>query len=187
MENQMSHSTSGAIGNATGPACQTFDLQRPTDRVLDCALSKMPRGGQPPTACSVRSRESSRARPFILIPSVSWSQDGCSSSRHHKPAESQQVQSREHTSFLVAFLPLTWLRNPSLLPLAHSPLPLISQNNAYSWTHHWQWAMELPWMAHPLAIHPLEYQFSPMTKHQLAQMMKLFYFYFTILPKLTKY
>lgn len=46
--------------------------------------------------CFGSTMESSRARPFISRPTVPWSQDGCSSSRHHNPTESQQVQTRTH-------------------------------------------------------------------------------------------
>lgn len=150
---------------SAGCAWQTCDPQRSTDQPQGCVLNKMPKGGQPPN-CAGSSTESSSTRPFTPTPAVSWSQDGCSSSRHHKPIQSHQVQSKTH-KFSGGF-PSIRLRNPSPLPPVHSPLPLIGQNSAYSSTDHWRRAMEvigwLPWTP----FISLECQFSPKTSISIS-------------------
>lgn len=95
--------------------------------------------------CSGSSTQSSGTTSFILKPGVSWSQDGCRSSGHHKPAESHQVQSRTH-KFSGGF-PSFSLAKKSF-HAASGPSPLTSPWPEQCLLLNWALAksMELPWL-----------------------------------------
>lgn len=134
--------------------------------------------------CSGSSTQSSGTTSFILKLGVSWSQDGCRSSGHHKPSESHQVQSRTH-KFSGDF-PSFNLATKSF-HAASGPSPLTSPWPEQCLLLNWALAKSNGIAMDGSPNHPSSLWNASSHQwpaYQLAQMMKLFYFNFDVLPKM---
>lgn len=129
--------------------------------LLGSVLNKIPKGRQPPIAPAAPGNHQAPGPLSLNLqfhgPKMDAEAPGISN-----PLKLGKYRA-EHKNILMAFLPLILLKNPSLRTPAHSPLPLVSQNNAYSLTDH----CKEQWNGHGLLKQspsiPLECQFSPMT------------------------
>jgi len=129
--------------------------------LLGSVFNKIPKGGQPPTAPAAPESHQAPGPSSLNLqfhgPKMDAAAPGITN-----PSKGSKYRA-EHTNFLLAFLPLLRLRNPSLKPPAHPHLPLVGQNNAYSLSDHYkeQWNCH-GWLTQSPFI-PLGCQFSPMT------------------------
>lgn len=116
--------------------------------------------------CFGCSMESSRARPLISRPAVSWSQKGCSNSRHHN--HWKLASPDQNTQVLCRLSRFNSDKKPFPAASSTTPLLLLGQKNAHPETIHWQRAMQSPGVASQSQFFPLGCQYSPLTSISIS-------------------